>query len=340
MEISCWPVTTASAAEQQQWYDVWAACHREERPGEPVPPQRAAWFWCTATPAFQSLTLWRAHDDAGRLLGWASDRRELRGSNQGRASIDLQVQEAARHTGVGTALARQAARQARSTGVDVLGFSTTDTPTATGFLSSLGATRCLVETRSVLDFTSLDHDAVADWAQRPEGAEAYSLVRWDNGMTDADIIELARIYTVMNTAPRGELTLNDEQPDPGARREWLNVIRAAGDDYVTFCARHDPSEEIAGFTMVRVHRTSWPGHGFQEDTAVAPAHRGHRLGLWLKSSMLQDLRHSHPLLRRLETWNAAENEHMLAINNRLGYTATTTETDWELSGAALEHLAG
>lgn len=221
----------------------------------------------------------------------------------------------------------------------MLGFESPERPDAIAFLAGISATRCLVDTRSLLDFDTLDTADIAGLAQQPTSAQTYSLVRWGNELSEHDLGELAQIFTVMNTAPRGDTTVNDDPPDPTARREWLHLVQAAGDEYVTMCARHQPSGQLAGFTMVRVHTSSWPGHGFQEDTGVDPAHRGHGLGLWLKSAMLEHLLQEHPLLRRLETWNAAENEHMLQINRRLGYLPATVEAEWELAGRALDDFA-
>lgn len=339
MEIAEMTPGNATAAERQAWYDVYAASYAEDYPGEPVAPQRAAWLWKTAAPGWQPRTFWLARDEAGSLLGWASMRRELRGSNQHRAEVEVHVQPSARRRGVGTALVSRVAHVAREGGATVLGFVSKDRPGPIAFLASIGATSCLAETRSLLDFDALDIADVTAGAQRPASAGDYTLVRLAHDMSDDDLGQLARIYTVMNTAPRGEMTMNDEAPDPLARRDWLHLVRDAGDEYVTFCARHEPSGQLAGFTMVRVHTSSWPGHGFQEDTGVDPGHRGHGLGLWLKCAMLVHLLAEHPLLRRLETWNAEENEHMLRINRRLGYFAATVGCQWEISGPALDKLA-
>lgn len=339
MDIAIWPTATASEADQQGWYDIWAAVYREQLPDEPVPPHRAAWFWVSAHPECQSRTTWRAVDESGRLAGWTTLTRNLRGTNQDRVSLDVQVAPAARRRGIGTALVRRAARVAREEGARVVGFETSDAPGPVNFLTSLGAIGCLADIRSVLDLGTLDLAVVQAGAQRPAGAAGYSLVRWGNDMTTADLADLARVSTVMNTAPRGDLTANDEEPDTLVRRQWLEHVRDAGDDFITVCARDDAGDP-AGFTMVRLNTSTWPGYGFQEDTGVDPAHRGHGLGLWLKCVMLQHLLQEFPDLRRLETWNAAENEHMLRINRLLGFRATVSGLEWELSGPALDKLAG
>jgi RimJ/RimL family protein N-acetyltransferase len=52
---------------------------------------------------------------------------------------------------------------------------------------------------------------------------------------------------------------------------------------------------------------------------VTKAHRGHRLGLLVKSAMLEWLGTAEPELTRIVTDNAAPNSFMIAVNEALGY---------------------
>jgi hypothetical protein len=63
-----------------------------------------------------------------------------------------------------------------------------------------------------------------------------------------------------------------------------------------------------------------PGWGHQEITAVTGKHRGHRLGLLIKIAMLELLATAEPQLEKIDTWNAQDNRHMIAVNETLGYT--------------------
>ena len=62
-----------------------------------------------------------------------------------------------------------------------------------------------------------------------------------------------------------------------------------------------------------------PQFGHQGDTAVARAHRGHRLGLLLKIDMMRWLAEAEPQLEVIETWNNADNRFMINVNEALGY---------------------
>lgn len=66
-----------------------------------------------------------------------------------------------------------------------------------------------------------------------------------------------------------------------------------------------------------------------DDVVGASEHRGRRLGLLLKTTQLLELGRSLPRLRRLHTWNAAENRHMLAINEAVGFTVTGHSGEWQ-----------
>jgi hypothetical protein len=79
----------------------------------------------------------------------------------------------------------------------------------------------------------------------------------------------------------------------------------------------------AGFTELQVNRHR-PTIGFQGDTVVVAAHRGHRLGRWLKAANLLQVLDAHPGLRTVTTDNADSNEHMLAINEAMGYRELRT----------------
>jgi RimJ/RimL family protein N-acetyltransferase len=71
----------------------------------------------------------------------------------------------------------------------------------------------------------------------------------------------------------------------------------------------------------------WQGH--QYDTSVRSGHRGHRLGLLLKTAMLRWLRDEEPQLRVIDTSNAASNEHMIRVNETMGYHIVLKTIEWQ-----------
>jgi RimJ/RimL family protein N-acetyltransferase len=59
---------------------------------------------------------------------------------------------------------------------------------------------------------------------------------------------------------------------------------------------------------------------------VTREHRGHRLGLLVKTAMLEWLAVAESALERIVTGNAAVNRHMIAINEELGYELLGPQT--------------
>jgi hypothetical protein len=69
----------------------------------------------------------------------------------------------------------------------------------------------------------------------------------------------------------------------------------------------------------------------QGDTAVARAHRGHRLGLLLKIDMMHWLAEAEPQLEVVETWNQAGNDFMISVNESIGYRLDRIFDTYELN---------
>jgi hypothetical protein len=95
-------------------------------------------------------------------------------------------------------------------------------------------------------------------------------------------------------------------------------------------AREKASGALAGHTVIAVDEER-PAIGDQHDTAVSRAHRGHRLGLLLKAGMLLWLAEVEPQLETVDTWNAESNDHMIEVNERLGYRVMGREVQFQRS---------
>jgi hypothetical protein len=74
-----------------------------------------------------------------------------------------------------------------------------------------------------------------------------------------------------------------------------------------------------------------PDVAFQWATIVRVAHRGHRLGMLLKLANLDQLRREMPTVRHLNTWNAASNTWMVAVNEAVGFRVMEAWTKYELA---------
>jgi RimJ/RimL family protein N-acetyltransferase len=79
-----------------------------------------------------------------------------------------------------------------------------------------------------------------------------------------------------------------------------------------------------------------PAWAEQHDTSVVRGHRGHRLGLLLKTEMLCWLAEVQPQLETIDTWNAASNDRMIAVNEALGYEVVGRLVAFQLTLSAPE----
>ena len=148
----------------------------------------------------------------------------------------------------------------------------------------------------------------------------YELVRIAGPAPEQLLSVLADLTSAINDAPLDDLDVEDEVFPVERILDYQKAVIEGGHRLYRVIARHRVTGEPAGHTIVAVD-TETPALGYQHDTAVVRAHRGHRLGLLLKADMRQWLAAEEPQLESIDTFNAESNAHMLAVNERLGYRA-------------------
>lgn len=142
------------------------------------------------------------------------------------------------------------------------------------------------------------------------------------------LARIAELQRVMSTdTPMGELDYGEELWDP-ARVKAQDAAVAASSETLTTMALRESDDAPAGFTQLN-RMLDRPRVGFQWNTLVAGADRGHGLGLALKLANLAQLAECWPDVERIHTWNAAENDHMWQINEGLGYQTINFESSWQ-----------
>ncbi len=170
---------------------------------------------------------------------------------------------------------------------------------------------------------TLEHDA------RARAGEAYELLHWTDRCPDALAGELAVLMGRMSTdVPSGGLNYEEETWDVARLRHLEDIWKQAGLTSLLAAARHRASGTLAAYTVLQVSAER-PWLAGQEDTLVAASHRGHRLGMLVKILNLRRLLADHPQVRRVITFNAAENGPMLAINIALGFRPAGYDGEWQ-----------
>lgn len=195
------------------------------------------------------------------------------------------------------------------------------------YVAARGGKQCSAEQNNVAPLVRESRaDLAAIVAAVPDGYEAFGF----DGPCPEDLIETyARLVATMNTAPRDDMPMEDIDFSPERIRAWEAGLAARGHTMWTVGAREVATGELAAFTQV-VLAPEWPEVVEQEDTAVAVPHRGHGLGLWVKARNLLRLLDEAPEARRVSTWNAESNAHMIRVNRRLGFVCEHHWLSWEL----------
>jgi GNAT superfamily N-acetyltransferase len=267
----------------------------------------------------QPAQTWLYRDEeTGAIHGWyfliLPDRENL-----DRAYVYLTTHPSHRRRGIGRALLRHAAQQAAADGRAVLASGAFQGSEGAAFAAGVGATAGLTEARRVLVLGKIPPGHIALLRERAaQAAAGYSLVSWDGRTPDEYLARYAEVENAMADAPHDE---GDEPSrwDAARVREQIDDIRErTGRQVYTLAALHDASGEMAAVTAVEGDPDN-PQWGHQLLTAVVRKHRGHRLGLLVKTAMLEWLATAEPRLARIVTDNAASNRWMIAINEDLGY---------------------
>lgn len=231
-------------------------------------------------------------------------------------------------SGMEHALLRHAAQRAQASGRSMLTPACRAGTPASRFFRAAGATPGLTEVRRVLDlrktqpgqFTALRETTAA-------AAAGYSLITWTGATPGEQLAGVAQILNAMNDAPHEE-RIEDAFWDADRVRERADSsLLSSGVRGYSVAAVLDETGEMAALTQLEVN-PDIPDWGSQGLTAVTSPHRGHRLGLLIKSAMLEWLATAEPQLERIETGNAGSNQHMIAVNEALGYEVLDPPWEW------------
>jgi GNAT superfamily N-acetyltransferase len=175
-------------------------------------------------------------------------------------------------------------------------------------------------------------DALEQKAGRPIAGNRYDLLSWTDRCPDEYVDQMSVLMSRMSTdSPAGELHFDPQIWDAKRVRYVEDEWKQSGLESLVSVARHRPSGELAAYSVLQ-HSGSKPWVAVQDDTLVAKAHRGNRLGMLVKILNLRRLEAERPSVERILTFNAAENEHMLAINVALGFRPAGYSGEWQRRG--------
>ncbi len=206
--------------------------------------------------------------------------------------------------------------------------------------SVIGAKLSFVGRRSESDLTKQNLVLVTKKAQDLElkaKENGYSIVFVKNNnfesvsFTRAQYVKL--LVELDNDMPRDDSIMEDHS---FTEEDYVNAFTDSTDPgynhWILIAVENESQLPIA--MTETFFRLSNPNLAFVGDTGVKREHRGKRLGLILKTLMLERLL-SDPLTKdRVRYWitfNAKSNSYMISINDQLGYIQSSLEHQWEVS---------
>ena len=271
---------------------------------------------------------WFAAEDPGDIAGcyllMLPDRENL-----SMARVVLRVASGRRRAGIGTALLRHCEDRAVLAGRTRLTGEAWDGTSGEGFAKAIGASPGIPEVQRTLYLTDEVRGRLPGLRREAEGhATGYSLLSWIGPTPEDRLDQVAAVHAAMADAPR-DAGVEHSLWDADRIRRLDRLAAEHGITQHTVVARHDETGELAAVTQVLTDPGA-PAFGFQQLTAVLRSHRGHRLGLLAKVAMLDWLAEVEPQVDRITTDNAGSNEHMIAINLKLGFEISGVTRSWEL----------
>ncbi|GAA4812367.1 GNAT family N-acetyltransferase [Nocardioides caeni] len=243
------------------------------------------------------------------------------------AEVDVHVRPDLRRRGIGTRLLEHVESVARAAGRSRFDSETcwpyagpadgAGTPGA-AFARKHGYGFGLVDVQRALA-VPVDEALLAELAAEAAPRHAdYRIESWHGPIPDPWVESWLTLANTLNSeAPTGDMEREDDAGDVAAQREAEeSQARQGRTSWQTVALVGD---EVVAYTEV-VLPTHDQRFAYQWGTLVHRDHRGHRLGMAVKVANLQAMQRGADVRgRRVVTWNAEVNDHMIGINERLGF---------------------
>lgn len=335
MTLTFEQVTDAEGAAR--WHAIEARCVPIDHPGLLADPLQEIQMLLTVAHRAERPLLFLARDgahDVGNALVWLPLLDNLEN-----ASVFFTVDLEHRRRGIGAKFARFLIESVRAEGrgraifYSPASLDGTDDGAPSVLARRLGAELAFHGVRRQLIVGDVDDTALGALLADEVGAraDAYELVTWIDRIPDLLVDDGARLMGRMTTdAPMGDLAWEPEVWDASRYREKEAEALALGRRRVAAGAIERSTGRLVAYTDIGVSMVQ-PVVAYQWDTIVDPEHRGHRLGLLVKVANLRQLRRESPATVSMQTWNAESNEHMVAINDQLGFRPVEYSRQFQLA---------
>jgi len=323
---------TASEGELARLHRLHRLIRAEAYPDDPPPPVAHTLADAREISPLERRWAWIVTPTrSDEVVGFARVSYQDVEENRHLTHVGLCVDPAHRRRGLARHLLGLAAELTSQEGRRLLNaWTVSSAPGGEAFAEAMGAKAVLSMRESELNLDAVDRAMVRRWVEEgPRRAADYELLTKNSPVPAAEREAVARVFDVMNDAPRDSMDYEDDHFRPEEMEALDRRVASSGVEWWMLLARHRPSQDYVGLTNVWID----PANARvidQGDTGVHRDHRGHALGKWLKAAMLERIFAERPMARIVRTGNAYSNDAMLGINNALGFQAARTGTTWEL----------
>jgi len=333
-EVDIRALSDDDIAEANDFYNAMTA---ESNPEDPPRPRDVAIASFRNIPETVVMHAFTARTPEGRLIGFAETAWTTDEENTHLAGVELLVLAGFRRRGIGSALLARLVHAAVSNGRTTFVTGTNErVPAGAAFAAAVGASAALGEHVNQLVLADVDRTMVGRWIEEgPKRAPGYSLIAIDGAYPDDLVEQICDLHHVMNTAPRGDLDMEDWKTTVDDVRANEKQMIASGTERWFVAARHDATGQLVGFTELFYNPKTLPTVAHQGGTGVRPEHRGRALGKWLKAVNVERLMTERPDVSEIRTGNADSNDAMLGINKALGFKPYISTTAWQATADKL-----
>ncbi len=315
------------------WFAVMAITDKERWPGRPGWQRAERLAFALDHDGPQAHHCISAVDDTGAVVGIA-DLELQRLENPHLAEVDIRVLPEHRRRGIASAMVRFVKDYALALGRRQLGGHD-EVPTRAGHdfaTETFARHHGFVPAQSMLRRElTLPPDAArfADLGAEVDAkAIGYTMVTFADRWPERYLADRCELGRRMSTdIPTGDVTLDEEVWDEARVRKMEASFAAQDRAKITTAARCEATGHLVAFSDIAIPKGA-PESVWQHDTLVMREHRGHGLGLATKLENVRALMAAFPQAQTISTWNAAENEHMIAINEAMGFEVTAHSTYW------------
>ncbi|MBB1152120.1 MULTISPECIES: GNAT family N-acetyltransferase [Amycolatopsis] len=312
LDVRLFDADRASDADWDALHELQFSAYRLDFPERP-PMTREETISGVRAPQIQAgeQLVWTAHRD-DRLVARAIATLPADG-NEHLALVRLHVHPDVRRQGIGTELLHTLEPKLRALGrTRVEAWNLALGGPGERWAQDLGFR---IVHSAVLQIMELSEADRARWDVAPP--PGYRLMRWAGAAPEPLVSEYAKARAAIGDAPLGESEFGAPDWSADRVRRIEASYRERGIEHRTVAAVSSGGE-VVGLTEME-SRPLLPDRLHQGDTAVLAAHRGHGLGLAMKSAMLRWFTADRPGVAQVWTATGAGNTHMIAVNHRLGF---------------------